>query len=305
MEYSTSIIILTLNAENEIEKILKKIDFSKYNVLIIDSSSDDNTVEICKRYGCQINIIERNEFNHGATREYARKQTNTDIIIFLTQDAIPVRNNTFDKLIEPIQQGIASVSYGKQIPRKTAKILESFPREFNYGEKEYLRSFGDVKKFGVHTFFCSDSFSAYNNNHLDDVGGIDPAIVSEDYFTVSKLLKNGKSIAYIPSAAVVHSHNYTLAQEFQRYFDTGFARAERPWIQQVVGNAENRGIKYFIMLFKKLVYDNPFLIPYAIIQSMLKWLGYRIGFHGRYFPDWVKIAFSGQKYYWRSKYYDR
>ena len=56
---TVGIILLTLNAEKSIENILRIIDYSKYKVLIIDSSSDDNTVEICKKYNCQIIIIDR------------------------------------------------------------------------------------------------------------------------------------------------------------------------------------------------------------------------------------------------------
>jgi len=302
---STSIICLTLNAEKEIGRILEKIDFKKYKVLIIDSESDDNTLEICRNFNCQIHIIKRKNFNHGATREYARKLTNTDIVVFFTQDAIPVYIESIDKLISPIIDGRTSVSYGKQIPNHGASIFESFPREFNYGDDFEIRSIKDVNKYGVYTFFCSDSFSAYSNKDLDLVGGIETALVSEDYFTVAKLLQKGKKISYVPEAKVFHSHKYTLKQEFCRMFDTGYVRAERPWVQDVVGTVNKRGMIYFTKLIKRLLIYKIYLIPYAILVTISKWLGFKIGYSALNFPISIKKKLSGQSYYFNSKYFTK
>ena len=150
---TVGIVILTLNAGSKIVEILSRIDFNKYKVLIVDSSSDDNTVEICNKYNCQINIIDRSEFNHGATRDLGRKIIGTDVVIFLTQDAIPANENTFDFLVEPIKKGKATVSYAKQISHNGAGFFESFPREYNYGDNFQIRSLNDVKEYGVYTFF--------------------------------------------------------------------------------------------------------------------------------------------------------
>ena len=300
---TVGIILLTLNAEKSIENILRIIDYSKYKVLIIDSSSDDNTVEICKKYNCQIIIIDRSEFNHGATREMGRNTIGTDVIIFMTHDAIPINSKTFEYLIEPILNGKASLSYAKQLPVNGSSIFESFPRKYNYGNNYQIRSIKDVDKYGVYTFFCSDSCSAYISKDLDEIGGIKPILTSEDYINCAELLRKGYRVAYVPEAVVTHSHYYTLKQEFQRMFDTGFVRAERPWIQNAVGNASKRGAGYFIALIKKLALENPLLIPYAFLQTTVKYLGYKIGFNAIKFPKGLKKSLSGQKYFWDSKYY--
>jgi rhamnosyltransferase len=302
---SLGIVVLTLNAKNTVAAILDKIDYKKYKVLIIDSSSDDNTVEICQKYNCQINIIDRSEFNHGVTREYARKLTNIDIVVFLTQDAIPANIESIDKLISPLIDGKASVSYGKQISKNSTNIFESFPREYNYGDEFQIRSIRDVDKYGIFTFFCSNSCAAWSNKALVSIGGFKPTLTNEDYFACAELLMNGYKVAYVPEAVVTHSHDYTLKQEFQRMFDTGYVRGERPWIQNTVGNASKRGAGYFIALIKKLALENPLLIPYAFLQTTVKYLGYKIGFNALKFPKEIKKRLSDQKYYWDSKYYER
>ncbi len=81
-EKSVGIVILTLNAAKTVNNILEKIDFKRYKVLILDSFSSDNTLEICGRYNCEIKTINKNEFNHGLTREQA---------YFLTSVAVDLR----------------------------------------------------------------------------------------------------------------------------------------------------------------------------------------------------------------------
>jgi|TARA_B100001964_G_scaffold179383_1_gene198035 hypothetical protein len=65
----------------------------------------------------------------------------------------------------------------------------------------------------------------------------------------------------------------------------------------------DRGKIYFYKLVNKLMKEKPLLIPYAITQTVSKYLGYKIGLHANKFPNWLKESLTGQKYYWRSKYY--
>ena len=303
MNKTISIIILTLNAEEYLKKQLSMINLKKYNVLVVDSSSEDNTIKICKDFNCKYEIIKRNLFNHGATRENFRNYFNDEVVVFLTQDSIPTSNKEIDKLIYPISTGKASCSYGRQIPRFGSDIFESFPREFNYGLKSHVRSLKDIKKYGVYTFFCSNSFSAYKNKDLDLIGGFKATLTNEDYFACAGLLQKKKKVAYVAEAEVIHSHKFSLKKEFQRYFDTGYVRSENPEIQNLVGHADRRGILFLKQLIRKLVEKNIFLVPYAIIQTAVKYFGFKIGYYGYNLPDFMKIRLSNEKYYWKSKFY--
>jgi rhamnosyltransferase len=89
-----------------------------------------------------------------------------------------------------------------------------------------------------------------------------------------------------------------LWQEFQRYFDTGYVRAQNPVIQQLAGQAESRGLGFLAGLISHLWRHKPLLIPYALLQSAFKWLGYRAGFWGKRLPLFLKRRLSQQAYYW-------
>ena len=99
-------------------------------------------------------------------------------------------------------------------------------------------------------------------------------------------------------AIVKHSHHYSLSQEFKRNFDTGLARQQHQHLIEKFGKDEKRGANYFTALNKQLLQTKPYLIPYAFLQTLCKWTGYRIGRKSTQAPRWWKKALSSQDFYW-------
>lgn len=269
-------------------------------ILVVDSESLDNTPEIVAAHpGVALVTIRQRQFNHGATREWARKQLATDVVVFLTQDVIP-QPGFLQELTAPILENLAVVTYARQVAHDGADIFESFPREFNYPNESHSRTIADVSKDGVYTFFCSDSCAAYSNKALDAIGGFGPTLTNEDYFAVARLLAKGGTVRYVAEAVVRHSHRYTLAQEFQRYFDTGYVRAENRWVNELAGHAERRGSAFARTLLMRMLREAPHFVPYTIMQLFVKWLGFRVGFWSIDAPtEWCRVM-SSQSYYWSS-----
>jgi len=301
---SVGIAILNLNGQSQLEVLLPILirEDIKKRILVVDSSSTDNSSKVVESLpDVEWLQIPRSEFNHGATRELARQYLKTDIVVFLTQDVIPLAG-FLKHLIKPIQDGSCAVTYARQLPHVNAGFFESFPRHYNYPEHSNQRTINDANRLGVFTFFCSDSCAAYSNAALDEIGGINPILTNEDYFTVAKLLTNGFSIAYTAESQVHHSHKYRLVEEFQRYFDTGYVRGENQWVNKLVGQAENRGVGFLSTMLKELFRKSPHLLPYALLQSATKWIGYRIGYLGPKLPLSLCKLLSSQGYYWNSRY---
>lgn len=299
------IVVPTLNAEHHLKSCLLPLINSplKPKILVIDSSSGDNTVRIAQELGVETFVISKADFNHGETREQARKMLGTDIVVMVTQDAYASNNQTLEKLIQPIVSGKAAVAYARQIPRKNAGFLESFAREFNYPDSSQLRGIEDMKIYGVYTFFCSDSFAAYSNKALDEIGGFSAVLLGEDTLAVAKLLRADYKIAYVAEALVNHSHGYSIREEFHHYFDTGIARQEyQQWIACDYPDS-HRGIHYAKLMVRHLVKKKPWLLPYAFVQTLAKWIGYRLGSASVKAPVWLKRRLSGQKFYWASNPY--
>jgi len=300
---SIGCIIPTYNAKHHLSRCLEPLLKSslKPRILVIDSSSNDGTVEIAQIVGAEVFVIPKSCFNHGATRELARKILNTEIICMLTQDAYLTDALALEALISPLIAKQAKIAYARQIPHKGAKFFEAFPRYYNYPEKSQLRGIEDCSTFGAYTFFCSDSCAAYVNEALDQVGGFDTVLLGEDTLATAKILRRGHKIAYCADATVHHSHRYSLKEEFCRCFDTGFARKKHASLINCGSSDTKRGASYAKAMVVQLIKTAPWLIPYAIIQTVVKWTGYRIGSLSLHAPNWFKKALSSQKYYWDEK----
>lgn len=279
MDLTIGVALFTLNAEKDLPFSLQPLLQSNLpsKILVVDSSSSDQTVNIAKKFNVEVIIIPKEEFNHGLTREMARKYLNTDIVVMMTPDAYPCDPSFLYHLVQPIVRKEAHIAYARQIPHEGASFLESYPRFFNYPEKSHIRSIQDVKKYGVYTFFCSDSCAAYLNSALDEVHGFPKTNFGEDTIVTALMLQKGKKIAYVAEAKVKHSHRYTLKQEFIRHYQMGQARKEYQTLFALAGSDSQRGKQYFFTLLKKLLFFKPYLLPYAITQTMIKWLGYKLG----------------------------
>lgn len=295
------IVVTTYNAKRHLPGCLPPLLKSplRPRVLVVDSSSTDGTAELAAKMGAEVLVIPQSEFNHGATRELGRKQLNTDIVVMVTQDAYAVDEHMLEKLVGPLLDKSAAVSYARQLPHQGAGFFESFAREFNYPEKSQLRCIADVSKYGVYTVFCSDSCAAYLNAALDDVGGFRHVLTGEDTVAAACLLQKGYRIAYVAEACVKHSHCYTLKQEFQRHFDTGLARKDYQHLIAFAGQDEKRGKIYVKTLLITTAKKAPWILPYAFLHLFAKWSGYRMGAASRAAPLWLKKKFSSQKFYWK------
>lgn len=222
-----SVIIPTLNAEHEIEALLIALERQSIRpneILVVDSASEDKTIELVQKHKIvRLLEIDRRDFNHGTTRDMALNESSGDFVCFLTQDAVPVSDDYLKRLVAPMVEdsNIALVS-GRQLPKANARRFEQLVRDFNYPDTPSVRSKGDLEKYGIKTFFASDTCSAYRRTAYLECGGFDHVNTNEDMLMAAKFIASGMKVAYEPRAEVYHSHNLTPSQQFARNRAVGF-----------------------------------------------------------------------------------
>lgn len=302
MNTSVGVLIPTFQAAKHLPHCLPPLIHSplKPKILIIDSSSTDGTVELARLMGVETVVIPQKEFNHGTTREKGRHLLHTPLVVMMTQDAYATSPDMLEKLVQPLLNQEASVTYARQLPHQGASIFAAFSRTFNYPEKSHIRSLQDISMYGVYTFFCSNSCAAYLNTALDEIGGFSPTLFGEDTWAVAQLLHRHHRIAYVAEATVHHSHDYTLKQEFCRHFDMGLARQAYQHLLSVGGTDHQRGKAYIRALLQEIQQKNSSQIPYALLQTCAKFLGYHLGKRSAHTPVWFKKKLSSQKRYWEA-----
>lgn len=298
------IIIPIYKPDNKFIQLLKQIKkqiIKDIPILIIDSGSDEAYLNYIKDMNCKIKKISSSTFNHGGTRQMGADMfPEKDIYVYLTQDAILADEYAICTIVKVFENKKVGCAYGRQLPHKGTGIFGSHARLFNYGTKNYIRTIKDSSKYGMKTVFISNSFAAYRRTALKDVGGFPSGtILSEDMYVAAKMLLNNWAVAYCADAKVYHSHDYTIWQEFKRYFDIGVFHSRESWIRKTFGAAEGEGKKFVIFEVKCLIKKNPLLLIEMVARDGMKFLGYRLGLKEKSLSKNFKRKISMNSKYWK------
>ncbi|EGT0626435.1 TPA: glycosyltransferase family 2 protein [Citrobacter freundii] len=303
--FSFTLIVPTYNAGERWKEwfvALGKQTIHPSELIIIDSSSVDQTREIASEFGCKIIKIPSSEFNHGGSRNRALSHANdTNLVVYLTQDAILDNDDALAQMIAMFHDPDVAAVCGRQIPHYDANPLAVHARKFNYSSDSQIKSHVDIKTFGIKTVFMSNSFAAYRRSVFEELGGFpEHTILAEDMFMAAKMIQAGYKVAYCAEAVVRHSHNYTPREEFQRYFDTGVFHACTPWIQRDFGGAGGEGLRFVKSEMRFLLKESPLWIPKALLTTFAKLLGYKLGKRWQSLPLPLCRTLSMYKSYWNN-----
>lgn len=277
---SISVIIPTLNAGKTIYELLSKLRSQSLDteIIVIDSSSKDNTVNIAKSFGVKVISIPSHAFNHGRTRNLGATESKGDVLVFMTQDAIPQNNYLIKNLIAPLKDPSTAASYARHIPRKDASPSEIFARNFNYPDTSLIKDSSFIQELGIKTFFFSNSCSAIKRRIFFEAGLFPENVKSnEDMIIAAKIILMGYKIAYISDATVIHSHIYSFSDLFKRYYNIGSSLKRNSWIFRYA-KAEKEGLRFLIKQSNFIIKNYGFkYIPNILIEAIVKYMGYKIG----------------------------
>ncbi|WP_319380105.1 glycosyltransferase [Thiomicrorhabdus sp.] len=305
MKYKVSILVPIYNASKYLDGMIQQLKFfignDNVDVLWIDSSSTDDSISLIQDSGVgQVVGIRSTDFDHGGTRSKARELCNGEVIVFLTQDALPLSTDDVMKLVSVFDDESIGAAYGRQIAYEHTSLFGKHLREFNYSKNSYIRELHDKEKFGIKTAFLSNSFAAYRRSAMDQIGWFkDGLILGEDTYAGAKLLKFGYKLAYVAEAQVYHSHSYTVWEEFKRYFDIGVFHQMEHWILDEFGTPEGEGGRYIKSEFKYLLDRNAYhLIPQFFVRNAMKLIGYKFGKIYSKLPNNLVKKFSMHRRWW-------
>ena len=277
-----SVVVPTCNAARWIGELLQQLNRqtrSPDEILVVDSASEDATVEIARSFpNVHIIEIDRACFDHGATRDMALRESAGDVIFFLTQDAVLSNERYIEEMLGALSQPDVACVCGRQTARDDAPLYEKLTREFNYPNRSSVRGAEAIETMGIKAFFLSDVCSAYRRDAYLAVGGFDyPIATNEDMLIAAKFLRAGYKIAYCASAVVVHSHAFTLQEEYLRNYKIGLTLEQyRERLAHV--SASREGLRLVRYVLSGLLKQGAFLqcIRFCLLCAA-KWAGNRAG----------------------------
>lgn len=283
-----SIVILTKNAGRRFKRVLAKVfeqEIEKeFEVIIIDSGSDDKTLKIARKFPiAKILEIQPEDFGHGKTRNLAVSLCQGKYIVFLTQDALPGDNQWLKNLVTPLSEENIVATFSQQIPYKRTNLFQKYYYSFLYPEKEKTPLLGDV--------FFSNVASAIKKEILERFKFPEDLPMSEDQAWAKQVLEMGYKIIYCPEAPVFHSHNYSFWTNFKRNFDSGMSLKKLGLVKE--SHLLKQTLKYFwgeiIFLFWKRSVFFILYLPFMVIYEFFRFFGFWLGSHYKILPlSWRK-----------------
>lgn len=182
------------------------------------------------------------EFGHGTTRNRLAREAAGAHVVFLTQDAVPASARWLDSLLEAFAPGVA-LAFGPYVPApgaapSTARELETFFASFGGARVDRLapaeRALAPRHLLGVRGYF-TDANGAVLRAAWERVPFRDVPYAEDQQLAVD-MLRAGFAKAFVPQAAVEHSHEYPPARRLRRCFDEWRA------LREVYGFVEPLGL---------------------------------------------------------------
>ena len=259
----------------------------------------------------ELHWVAKADFDHGGTRNAGLSFCTSELVLFMTQDAVPEDDHMIEALIRPFEELFCGAehgtyagheiltAYGRQMPAKGCRVVEQYTRSFNYPAESRVKTEEDLPKLGIKTFFASNVCAVYKRELVLKQGGFpEHTIFNEDMIFAGHAVKAGYAIAYAADARVIHSHNLSGREQFHRNFDLAVSQAKNPDVFSGI-RSEGEGIRLVKQTMSYLLKEGKwYLIPGLIWTSGCKYLGYLMGKKYRRLPKKLVVRCSLNKAYW-------
>ena len=298
------VLIPVYRPDGKLTELLKRLKMQNYpihRVILMNTEEKHFPSELTGIWDrVEVYHLAKEEFDHGGTRDRGVRMSTADLVLCMTQDAMPADETLIEELVKPFDDPEVWAAYARQLPNEDCREVEKYTRSFNYPEQSMVKTKEDLDRLGIKTFFCSNVCAAWRREKYLELGGfVKHTIFNEDMILAGTMIKQGGKIAYCAKAKVIHSHNYSAFQQFHRNFDLAVSQTMYP---EVFGGirSESEGIK---LVKKSLSYcikiGKPWLMIQVVTQSAGKLLGYKMGQRYRSLPMWLILRCTMSPSFWR------
>jgi len=231
MSHRIPIVIPTRNAGPVMNEVLEAIAAQEGpfqpEVLAIDSGSSDGTLDRLKGSGAQVLSVSPGTFNHGETRNIALKHARGEYAVLLVQDAVPASNRWLSALVEPLlKDSSLAGTFARQVPDPRASRVTAHYLSHWIAAQEVARVVGPLtpeifarlSPSERHAACAFDNVCSCIRLSVWNKHPFAATPIAEDLQWARDVLCDGYRLAYVPDAAVRHSHERSITYELQRTY---------------------------------------------------------------------------------------
>lgn len=272
----TSIVIRTFNEEKHLGNLLRVIkeqDYKDYEIIIVDSGSNDRTLAIAQDFTDAILQIENRDFTFGYALNVGCESSRGKYIVLVSAHTLPINNQWLGNLLAPFRNEKVAIVYGRQMGNHESRFSE---------KRDFQRLFRDCPVDSNVFLDYANNANAAIRRELWQQHRFDEYLFGlEDIEWVKRITFLGFTVHYEPLAAIYHLHRENWPRVFNRYRREAIASARigLPHPPQV-------RINYFWLvsnIFQDLLFSLP-KISLAKIEEIgrfryYQWKGSRQGWY--------------------------
>lgn len=212
-----SIVIRSKNEERFIgavlEQVLKQEFADPYEVIVLDSGSQDRTLAIVRSFPVRLATMPPEQFTFGRALNHGASLTSGDYVVFLSAHCVPRDRAWLRELTTPLASDVqVAATYGRQEPMPGVNPFE---------EIELERRFGPTADSAVLAHF-SNANSAIRRQLVTQYP-FDEVVSGGEDFLWAQGLPSSHTVRYVATASVFHSHPPSLRYWRQRAYIEGLA----------------------------------------------------------------------------------
>jgi len=288
-------------------------------LVVIDSGSKDGTREASIEAGALLVDQDQSTFNHGATRNRGIEASSGAVVVLLTQDALPISESFVTGMLKPFADAAVDGAYGRQYPlpdadpilkhrleQWTASRTEPTLQHFVQADADAsLALFDELPPIERYLRCAFDNVASAVRRSTWQQKPFPPRNFGEDVAWARRILLDGGTVAFEPSAEVEHSHPISIKREFFRLYRDHKNLYELFGLQNVPSwQRVRQGWKWGIGHYKDLLADldltpaqrrywRMYSVPYSLAETTAQFLGARSHWKRaesnlwRRFDDWA------------------
>lgn len=210
-----SVVVRVLNERENLNQLIKILEDQKkveFELIVIDSGSQDGTVEMLKDYNFNypfyFTSIQKDEFSFGkALNEAIYVSTFKKIILSISAHCFPTNSYYLYNMVKHFDDVEIGLVYGRQIGDSRSPLSEV---------NHLFRWFPEKNDF-PENLFCNNGSSAFRYSDWEKFKFDERVSGCEDVLYSLMLNTNNKKVLYEPDSIVTHFHDENFKTVFNRY----------------------------------------------------------------------------------------
>jgi rhamnosyltransferase len=220
-----SILLPTLNGARDLARLLPALARQElaggFELRALDSQSDDGSRALLEQAGAVVTTIARADFRHGDARNRLARDARGEVLVFLSQDALPADERFLAELVGAFEDPLVAGAFSRILPHAdddplTARTVLAAP-EASDVPRTWERALDGIPPFN--TVASAIRRAVFATLPFPDVA------FAEDQAWAARALAAGHAIRFVPASVVLHAHRYSPGTAFERYrVDAAFHR---------------------------------------------------------------------------------